>query len=324
MDAFSWDTSFLALALLGVAAVLTWLASIPLRNVSIVDSLWGVMIALAAWVYALAAPQTGPREVLVLFLVSLWMLRLSGYITWRNRGHGEDRRYQAIRARNQPHFAFKSLYLVFGLQAVLAWIIAWPLMAAMAGPEPLGWLDALGVALWLFGIGFEAVSDQQLARFKAVPANAGRVMDQGLWRYSRHPNYFGEFCIWWGVWLLALAAGGAWTLISPLLMSFLLLKVSGVALLEQDIGERRPAYRDYIARTSAFFPWPPHPAPAVVAIFEGPLPEAPPYAGANEEGRGVPGGGVASMDAGGKPTGKYSRRPPPGTSRPGKPKDCLD
>ncbi len=291
MDVFSWDTSFLALALLGVAAVLTWLASIPLRNVSIVDSLWGVMIALAAWVYALAAPQTGPREGLVLVLVSLWMLRLSGYITWRNRGHGEDRRYQAIRARNQPHFAFKSLYLVFGLQAILAWIIAWPLMAALAGNQPLGGLDALGVALWLFGIAFEALADQQLARFKADPANAGRVMDHGLWRYSRHPNYFGEFCIWWGVWLLALAAGGAWTLISPLLMSFLLLKVSGVALLEQDIGERRPAYRDYIARTSAFFPWPPSPMALVVARSQDQISVKPPLADTSEEGRGVSGGG---------------------------------
>ena len=316
MDAFSWETSFLALALLGVAAVLTWLASIPLRNVSIVDSLWGVMIALAAWVYALATPQTGPREGLVLVLVSLWMLRLSGYITRRNHGHGEDRRYQAIRARNQPHFTFKSLYLVFGLQAVLAWIIAWPLMAAMAGPEPLGWLDALGVALWLFGIGFEAGADQQLARFKADPANAGRVMDQGLWRYSRHPNYFGEFCVWWGVWLLALAAGGAWTLISPLLMSFLLLKVSGVALLEQDIGERRPAYRDYIARTSAFFPWPPRPVALVVAQSQERISVMPPLADAGEEGRGVSGGGVNRMDAVAKPPGKDSRRPPPDTTRP--------
>lgn len=255
---FAWDAAILALACMGLAGVATWLLSLARRNVSIVDSLWAVMITLGTWVYALAAPQIGPRETLVLLLASLWTLRLSGYITWRNWGHGEDRRYQAIRARNQPHFEFKSLYLVFGLQAGLAWIVAWPLMAALAGSQPLGLLDAFGGAIWLFGIAFQGIADGQLARFKADPANAGRVMDQGLWRYSRHPNYFGEFCIWWGVWLVALAAGGAWTLVSPLLMTALLLKVSGVALLEQDIGERRPAYRDYRVRTSAFLPWPPH------------------------------------------------------------------
>jgi steroid 5-alpha reductase family enzyme len=127
-------------------------------------------------------------------------------------------------------------------------------MAALSGEQPLSWLDGLGAALWLLGIAYQSVADWQLARFKADPAHAGRVMDRGLWRYSRHPNYFGEFCVWWGAWLVALAAGGAWTIVSPLLMTLLLLRVSGVALLEQDIGERRPAYADYIRRTNAFLP----------------------------------------------------------------------
>jgi steroid 5-alpha reductase family enzyme len=254
---FDWPAAFQALAWIALAALATWVVSLLRRDVSIVDSLWAVMIALGGWAYALAPDPAGPREVLVLGLASLWALRLSGHITWRNWGHGEDRRYLAIRARNQPNFEFKSLYLVFGLQAALAWIVAWPLMAALAGDTPLGWLDAFGAGIWLFGIGFEALADRQLARFKANPANAGRVMDRGLWHYSRHPNYFGEACVWWGAGLVAVAAGGAWTLVSPLLMTVLLLKVSGVALLEQDIGERRPAYRDYIARTSAFVPWPP-------------------------------------------------------------------
>ena len=260
--AFDWGVAVQVLGWILLAAGLTWLVSLPRRDVSIVDSLWAVMIALGGWAYALGVGQAGPREALVLGLASLWALRLSGHIAWRNRGHGEDRRYQAIRARNQPHFAFKSLYLVFGLQAVLAWIVAWPLMAALAGDAPLGWLDGLGAALWLFGIAYEAVADRQLARFKADAANAGRVMDRGLWRYSRHPNYFGECCVWWGAWLVALAAGGAWSVVSPLLMTVLLLKVSGVALLERDIGERRPAYRDYMARTSAFLPWPPRSMPS--------------------------------------------------------------
>lgn len=254
---FAWDTAFLALAVIIAVAVVAWIISLIRRDVSIVDPLWAVMIVLGGWVYAITAPQVGPREGLVLLLATIWALRLSGYIAWRNRGHGEDRRYQEIRARNQPYFGLKSLYLIFGLQAVLAWIVSLPLMAALAADSPLALLDWLGAALWLFGITFEATADWQLSRFKADPANSGQVMDRGLWRYSRHPNYFGEFCVWWGAWLVALAAGGLWSIISPLLMSVLLLRVSGVALLEKDIGERRPAYRDYIARTSTFFPWPP-------------------------------------------------------------------
>jgi steroid 5-alpha reductase family enzyme len=266
LNAATFDLYVALLALLWVAgaALVTWLVSLARRDVSIVDSLWGPMIALAAWAYALLAPQTGPRDIIILALASLWALRLSGHITWRNWGHGEDRRYQAIRARNQPHFEYKSLYLVFGLQAGLAWIVALPLMAALAGDRPLGWLDALGAALWLFGIGFEALADRQLSRFKADRANQGRIMDRGLWAWSRHPNYFGECLVWWGAWLVALAAGAAWTVVSPLLMTVLLLRVSGVALLEQDLTERRPAYRDYMVRTSAFIPWPPRrPAAAV-------------------------------------------------------------
>ena len=143
---------------------------------------------------------------------------------------------------------------MFGLQAVLAWIISLPLLAAANSSGPPGLLDALGAGLWALGFVFEACGDQQLAHFKADPANAGKVMDRGLWRYTRHPNYFGEFCLWWGYYALALAGGGWWSLPGPLLMSVLLLKVSGVTLLEKDIGERRPAYADYIRRTSPFFP----------------------------------------------------------------------
>ncbi len=257
MTAFAWDTAFLALAVIITVAVATWLVSLLHHDVSIVDPLWAVMISLGGWVYALSAPQIGPREGLVLLLATIWAVRLSGYIAWRSRGHGEDRRYQEIRARNQPYFGLKSVYLIFGLQAVLAWIVSLPLMAALAGGTPLSLLDSVGAALWLFGITFEATADWQLSSFKSYPANAGQVMDRGLWHYSRHPNYFGEFCVWWGAWLVALSAGNFWSIVSPLLMTVLLLRVSGVTLLEKDIGERRPAYRDYIARTSTFFPWPP-------------------------------------------------------------------
>jgi steroid 5-alpha reductase family enzyme len=146
---------------------------------------------------------------------------------------------------------------VFGLQALLAWLIAAPLAAALRGDQPVGAVDVIGFALALFGLAFEAIADAQLARFKADAGSTGRVLDRGLWRYTRHPNYFGEFCVWWGLYLVAVGAGGAWTIFSPLLMTLLLLRVSGVALLEKDIVERRPAYRDYVARTNAFFPGPP-------------------------------------------------------------------
>jgi steroid 5-alpha reductase family enzyme len=248
-------------ALWGLTAALalgtaTWAVSVAKRDVSVVDSVWGPLIWIAAAAGLAALPAAGPRAGWLLAGVALWAIRLAAHITWRNWGAPEDRRYQDIRARNEPRFWLKSLYLVFGLQGVLACIVAAPVVVAGGSNRPLGWLDAAGLALLASGLLFEAVADAQLARFKGDPANRGKVMDRGLWRYSRHPNYFGECCVWWGVYLVALAAGGWWTLFSPLLMTFLLLKVSGVTLLEKDL-ERRPAYRDYIARTSAFLPWPP-------------------------------------------------------------------
>lgn len=247
------------LASIAVLALLTWIASLVQRDVSLVDRMWSLMIAGPAIVYALQTSWTGVRAIAVLVLVLAWGLRLAAYISWRNWGHGEDRRYQEIRARNQPNFAVKSLYLVFVLQMVLAWIVSAPTLAALAGDHGFGVLDVLGIGVAIVGFLFEAIGDAQMAAFKGDSANQGQVMDHGLWRYTRHPNYFGETCFWWGIWLVAVAAGGVgalWTVVSPLLMTLLLLKVSGVALLEKDIGERRPAYRDYIARTNAFIPGP--------------------------------------------------------------------
>jgi steroid 5-alpha reductase family enzyme len=246
-----------ALPYLLVAGLLTWLLSVKLRNVAIVDTLWSLMFVLAACVYAAASTPLGPRAQLLLALVTIWGLRLALYLGVRTYGHEEDRRYQRIRRRNDPGFAWKSLYLVFGLQAVLAWIISLPLLGGIVGDEsPLGLLDYAGAGLWLLGFYFEAVGDWQLARFKADPANAGQVMDRGLWGLTRHPNYFGDFCIWWGFGLMALSAGAWWSLVGPVLMSVLLLRVSGVTLLERDIGKRRPGYDEYIRRTNAFFPGP--------------------------------------------------------------------
>jgi steroid 5-alpha reductase family enzyme len=251
---FSLPIYLQGLAVLAAAALCTWVFSLSRRNVAIVDSLWSLLFGLAAFTYAHGAVGVGPRSVLVLVLVTLWALRLSLYITCRNWGQGEDRRYQAIRARNEPHFTIKSLYLVFGLQALLAWVISLPLLGALLNPGPLGVLDWAGAMLWMVGFAFEAGGDWQLARFNSAPANRGKVMDQGLWRFTRHPNYFGDFCIWWGFYLLAVSAGAWWSIAGPALMSVLLLRVSGVTLLERDIGERRPLYAEYARRTNTFFP----------------------------------------------------------------------
>ena len=178
----------------------------------------------------------------------------------RNWGEPEDRRYIAIRANHEPGFAWKSVYIIFLLQAALAWVVSSSLHAAIMGTRPLGTVDAIGAVIVVFGLVFEAVADAQLAAFIRNPQNRGRVMERGVWRYSRHPNYFGECCIWWGFWLLAVSTGGWWSVASPLLMTVLLLRVSGVNLLERDIGERRPAYAAYVARTSAFVPRPPREA----------------------------------------------------------------
>ena len=254
-----WNATAFALAAMLLLAAAGWVASIAKRDVSIVDSLWPLFFLLGAGVYT-AATEAGPRATLVLTLVAIWAVRLCAYLTRRNWGEPEDRRYRPIRARNEPGFQWKSLYLVFVLQVGLAVVIAVPLFAAVSSPAPLSLLDLAGSVLWLAGLTFEAVGDHQLARFKRDPGNRGQVLDSGLWRYTRHPNYFGEAVLWWGLYLLAVAGGGWWTVFGPLLMTFLLLKVSGVTLLEQDISERRPAYRDYIFRTNAFIPGPPRAA----------------------------------------------------------------
>jgi steroid 5-alpha reductase family enzyme len=256
---FDVGSFFSGLLVIATLAISTWAVSVRKRDVSIVDSLWPLLFLAAALRYGSTVAERGPRAALVVVLVGLWAMRLAVYLTWRNWGEPEDRRYRAIRAGNEPGFAFKSLYLIFGLQGALAWIISLPLLAAIAAPAGLNLLDYAGSALWALGFGFEAVADWQLARFKSVAENRGRVMDAGLWRYTRHPNYFGDFCVWWGFYVIALAAGGWWSILGPALMSVLLLRVSGVALLEKDIGERRPSYREYVLRTNAFFPGAPRP-----------------------------------------------------------------
>ena len=252
-------------ALPGLGAVLglmtlVWVASLVKNDVSVVDVFWGLGFVAVGWFYFWRGEGIGVRPWLVPVAVTLWGLRLALYILWRNRGRGEDYRYAAMRENRGESFRWLSLVIVFWLQAAILWIVALPLYQVQrsTGPTALIWLDLAGLAVFTVGLFFESVGDYQLARFKADPAHQGQVMDRGLWRYTRHPNYFGDAMVWWGLTLIALATEGSWwVLISPALMTVLLMKVSGVALLEKGLRETKPRYRDYVRRTSAFFPWPP-------------------------------------------------------------------
>ena len=240
------------------AAIGTWLLSILLRDVSIADAVWPLLFALMATIYVLMAPEVGTRSYLVFFLVTLWASRLGSFVLRRNWRMPEDRRYQRMRHANAPGFWMKSLYMVFGMQAVLAWIISLPLLGAMLGSSPIGSLGFAGTVACTLGIALEAIADQQLSSFKSNPANRDQVLTSGLWRYSRHPNYFGEICIWWGFFLIALDVGAWWSILSPLLLTYLIRWMS-VAVLETNICERRPGYRHYIRWANALVPTPPRP-----------------------------------------------------------------
>jgi steroid 5-alpha reductase family enzyme len=242
------------------AFVALWLLSLALRDASIVDIAWGAGFVQIAWVAAVLSDGAAARRVLVTALVTLWGLRLASHLYRRNWGHGEDFRYQRMRAHHGGRFWLVSLYTVFGLQAGLMWVVSIPVQLAVAAHEPTGLtlLDALGTLIFALGLTFEAVGDRQLGRFRADPANKGRVLDTGLWAWTRHPNYFGDAVVWWGLFTIALATPwGILGVIGPALMNFFLLRVSGVALLEKSLARTKPQYRDYVARTSAFVPWPP-------------------------------------------------------------------
>lgn len=247
-----------AAVIVGLMALL-WLVSLALRNSSIVDPFWGTGFVIANWLYfALTPDGASVRKWLVAVLVTIWGLRLSIYLLWRNWGKGEDFRYRKWREEAGGRWWWQSLFKVFLLQGVLLWIISAPLVAAAqygTAPARLTAFDLLAVVVWGIGFFFEAAGDLQLARFKANPANRGKVLDHGVWRYTRHPNYFGDATQWWAYYLFAAVAGGWWTVFSPLLMTALLLRVSGVALLEKTLTTTKPTYREYVETTSAFIPW---------------------------------------------------------------------
>lgn len=247
------------LVILGFMTIL-WLASLALKNSSIVDIFWGFGFVIAVWTYfALTPGGSEARRLAIGIITSLWGLRLTLHILTRNWKKPEDFRYQKWRQESGAKWWWFSFLKVFLLQGVLMWIISAPLLAAQisATPAGLGILDLMGLLLWGVGFFFESVGDFELTRFIKNPANKGKVMRYGLWRYTRHPNYFGDATQWWGFYLIALAAGGWWTIFSPIIMTYLLVKVSGVAMLDKAMAERKPGYREYMETTSAFLPMPP-------------------------------------------------------------------
>lgn len=237
---------------------LLWLLSLRLGDASIVDTFWGPFFLLQAAIYAVLRPDGFEgRQFLVLALVAIWSIRLATHISARHAGKGEDSRYAKWREQHGGAWPVRSLFQVFWLQALLAWIIGAPILAAMSSPAGWGLLDGIGLALWVIGFGFEAVGDYQLTAFTRDADNNGTTMRFGLWRFTRHPNYFGDAAQWWGLWLIATAAGGTWTIFAPAIMTFLLVRVSGIGLLERTIAKRRAGYDEYMRTTSAFIPMPP-------------------------------------------------------------------
>jgi steroid 5-alpha reductase family enzyme len=247
----SYLDSLLVMLVLGFA---TWTISLVKKDVSIVDSLWSLMFLGASLFLLSTRSDVNLKNLFILSLVMIWALRLSIFLTIRNWGEPEDRRYRQIRANNSPNFALKSLFIIFALQAVIASIVFTGLLPGLSPNATFHWLDVIALLLWITGFIMESLADQQLYRFKKQSA-PGDVLQAGLWRYSRHPNYFGEFLIWWAFFLMTVTQGYWWVIFSPLVMTLLLLKVSGVGLMEQGISARRPAYQAYIERTSVFFPW---------------------------------------------------------------------
>ena len=262
----NWTVLGINLALCAAAVLLYFAAvmalSLGVRNHSLIDIFWGPGFGLVAAISYLASAESGgdpARRAVVLALTAIWGLRLALHIGVRNIGHGQDERYTAILGRAHGNMVGYLLRTVYGPQAVILFIVSLPVQIAMYERRPLGVLGLIGVAVWAVGFLFEAVGDFQLRRFKQDPANTGRIMDRGLWAWTRHPNYFGDCCVWVGLWLLALGHPvGLLTAVSPILMSFFLVKVSGKALLEKNMRRSRgSAYDDYVARTSGFLPRPP-------------------------------------------------------------------
>jgi steroid 5-alpha reductase family enzyme len=246
-------------AVIAATMLASWALSLTLHDASVVDPVWGPAFGLVAVAVALTrhSPHTGVWVVVAMTVI--WGARLGAYLAWRKRSeHGEDRRYTQMRERHPDKFWLYSLVVVFATQGLIIGLVGLPIELLPSHRPGLSWLVVPGLLIWLLGYGFEAIGDEQLRRFKRDPASTGRVMDGGLWRYTRHPNHFCDACVWWGIWLAALSAGSAWwSIIGPLAMTWLLARGSGKPTVERDIAQRRPGYAGYIERTSGFVPLPP-------------------------------------------------------------------
>jgi steroid 5-alpha reductase family enzyme len=247
-------------ALLVIMTIMTalWIISVIIKNVSIVDLFWGFGFVISAIFYFLRTDGFGQRKAIILALAAIWGLRLTIYLVWRNSGKGEDFRYREFRRKyGESRYWWISYFQTFLLQGILMWLISAPLLGAQyyGQNDSLNLFDFAGIVFWLIGFSFEAGGDYQLAAFKADPANKGKVLDKGFWRYTRHPNYFGDSSVWWGYGLICLAAGSYLPLLGSVLMTAMIIKVSGVALLEKSLKEQKPEYREYIEKTSSFLPW---------------------------------------------------------------------
>ena len=235
-----------------------WLISIPLKNVSIVDIFWGIGFLTANSVYFFLSDEIYTRKWLIFALVTIWSLRLSGYLFFRNYGKAEDFSYQEFRRHyGANRYWWFSFFQVFLLQGSLITLVSLPLLGVNLYTESneLNILDYAALIVWIIGFLFESLGDYQLAKFKSIPDNKGKVLNTGLWRYTRHPNYFGDAAIWWSFALFSLASGAYWHIVGSLIMIFLIIKISGVSLLEKSLNDAKPQYKDYITRTSAFLPW---------------------------------------------------------------------
>jgi steroid 5-alpha reductase family enzyme len=239
-----------------VLMTLLWLFSLLIKNSSIVDIFWGMGFVLIAWLDVAMSPFMSPGKWMMTILVTIWGIRLALHVGIRNWGKPEDFRYAKWREENGKNWPWVSFFQVFLLQGFLMWIIAVPIISIRVtdGIPPLSPLAILGALVWAYGFTFEVVGDWQLARFKADLANKGKLMTSGVWKYTRHPNYFGDAKQWWGFYLIALSSGGGWTIFSPIIMTYLLLAVSGVAMLEKTM-RGKPGYEEYVRKTSAFIPW---------------------------------------------------------------------
>ena len=230
-----------------------WLLSLKKNNVTHVDIMWSLFFVLnALYFYTVFTPSL--RSTLILFLVLLWGLRLSVYLAIRNWGKSEDARYLKIRQNNEPNFRYKSAYIIFGFQSILAWIVGSILFMAIENDHPLTWLDSLGLLITLCGIIYESIADYQLMQFKNDIKNRGKLLQSGLWKLSRHPNYFGEILVWWGFFITTLVTGIHFNLIAPLLMTFLILRFSGVTLLEANLIKKFNGYDDYQKKVNTIIP----------------------------------------------------------------------